>query len=59
MYLYLLLFLVFAIIVSFVFYVLSLMKLTPILIAAPILFILIVITIQMITNRNRFRGFKH
>ncbi|MBN8251139.1 hypothetical protein LZP85_02450 [Priestia flexa] len=43
---------------SFVFYLLSLMKLAPLVIAAPLLLLSLFITIMLLNSFNRFRGFK-
>ncbi|RAK17050.1 hypothetical protein B0I26_11455 [Anoxybacillus vitaminiphilus] len=46
-------------IVSLFFYLLGLMKLVPLLIAAPLLFLSILFTLSILNHRNRFNGFKH
>ncbi|MEH7557085.1 hypothetical protein V7165_17180, partial [Priestia megaterium] len=44
--------------VSFLFYILSLMQLVPLIIAGPLLFLAILIIFTLLNNHNKFRGFK-
>ncbi|MEH7429835.1 hypothetical protein V7151_25025 [Priestia megaterium] len=44
--------------VSFLFYILSLMQLVPLIIEGPLLFLAILIIFTLLHNHNKFRGFK-
>ena len=44
---------------SFLFYILSLMQLVPLIIAGPLLFLAILIIFTLLNNHNKFRGFKN